>query len=63
MGMRLVLMAVFLFQTDEPYCSKAEDNCGNLGAAIVWFYSYYFLVTFILLNVLIGESLTEGQTD
>ena len=63
MGMRLLLTAVVLFQIPEPYCSKAEDNCGNVVAAIIWFYSYYFFVTFILLNVLIGECQTECQTD
>ena len=52
-----------LFQTGEPYCSQAEDNCGNVVAAIIWFYTYYFFVTFILLNVLIGEWQTKGQTD
>ena len=40
---------------DEPYCSKELGNCGNLIVASFGFISYYFIVTFILLNVVIGE--------
>ncbi|XP_020895810.1 sodium leak channel non-selective protein [Exaiptasia diaphana] len=44
---------------DEPYCTHADDtswrtDCGNEAAAIVFFISFYVIVTFILLNVFVA---------
>ena len=49
-------------QVDEPYCSQAEGTCGNDGFAVVWFISFYFLVTFIFLNIFIGEQRVNRNT-
>jgi hypothetical protein len=43
---------VILFQIQPPDCENEE--CGNVGAAIVFFCSFYVLVSFIILNVLIA---------
>ena len=40
----------------EPFCSQAAGDCGNQPAALIWFISYYILVTFIFLNVIVGEN-------
>jgi len=44
----------------EPYCSREAGDCGSRLAAIVWFISYYIIVTFIFINVFIGELWSHG---
>ena len=44
-----------VMQAAEPYCSAEAGNCGRPTVAIIWFISYYFFVTFIFINVVIGE--------
>lgn len=46
--------APLLRKVDEPYCSEEDGNCGNRIAAVIWFLSYYILVTFIFINIIIG---------
>ena len=39
----------------EPYCSVKLGTCGVRLFSIVFFISFYVLVSFILLNVIIGK--------
>lgn len=44
---------------DQPYCTPADDtywrsDCGNKAAAIIFFITFYVLVTFVVLNVFVA---------
>ncbi|KAK3727865.1 hypothetical protein QZH41_001643 [Actinostola sp. cb2023] len=44
---------------DAPYCTPADDedwrtDCGNRAASLIFFISFYVLVTFVLLNVFVA---------
>lgn len=47
----------FHLQTGKHYCSKLDGNCGNVVAAVIWFISYYILITFIFFNIVIAHLL------
>ena len=42
-----------------PYCTPAnnywETDCGNFTASLVYFCSFYVIITYIVLNLLVGE--------
>jgi sodium leak channel non-selective protein len=44
-----------------PYCTLAENywqtDCGNFTASLVYFCSFYVIITYIMLNLLVGMSL------
>lgn len=42
-----------------PYCTPAENywqtDCGNFTGSLVYFCSFYVIITYIVLNLLVGE--------
>src|SRR6185503_3576536 len=60
---------IFAFQ--PPYCTTGgnfwETDCGNKTAALFYFCSFYVIITYIVLNLLVGtifvlqRSLDPGQ--
>lgn len=42
-----------------PYCTPAdnywETDCGNFKASLIYFCSFYVIITYIVLNLLVGE--------
>jgi hypothetical protein len=42
-----------------PYCTPAnnywETDCGNFTASLVYFCTFYVIITYIVLNLLVGE--------
>jgi len=42
-----------------PYCTPEnnywETDCGNFTASLVYFCSFYVIITYIVLNLLVGE--------
>lgn len=44
-----------------PYCTPAENywqtDCGNFTGSLVYFCSFYVIITYIVLNLLVGECL------
>ena len=53
----MIIVHFLCVQVAEPYCSLQRDDCGNNAIAIILFISYYIIVTFILINVFVGERL------
>ena len=47
-------------QIQPPYCTKGSNfwdtDCGNPTAALVYFCTFYLIITYIVLNVLVGKS-------
>jgi hypothetical protein len=49
------------FQIGQPYCTCLPENnywetdCGNSTASLVYFCTFYVIITYIVLNVLVGE--------
>ena len=45
-------------QIQPPYCTQGrnfyETNCGHFYAAVIYFCSYYVIITYIMLNLLVG---------
>lgn len=43
-----------------PYCTPAdnywETDCGNFTASLAYFCTFYVIITYIVLNLLVGES-------
>ena len=52
---------VISFQRTKPYCFWDEGvaywqtDCGNHYGAIVYFCSFYLIITYIVLNLLVGK--------
>ena len=48
-----------LSQIQPPYCTKGSNfwdtDCGNPTAALVYFCTFYLIITYIVLNVLVGK--------
>lgn len=46
-------------QVAPPFCTIEgnfwESDCGNVTASIVYFFSFYIIITYIVLNLLVGE--------
>lgn len=42
----------------HPGLSYWQTDCGNYVGAIVYFCSFYLIITYIVLNLLVGKSLT-----
>lgn len=44
-----------------PQCTPAanywQTDCGNYAAALIYFCSFYVMITYIVLNLLVGKSL------
>lgn len=42
-----------------PYCTPAnnywESDCGNFIASLIYFCSFYVIITYIVLNLLVGK--------
>lgn len=43
----------------QPYCTVAdnywETDCGNFSASLIYFCTFYVIITYIVLNLLVGE--------
>ena len=43
-----------------PFCTPAanywETDCGNFSAALMFFCSFYVIITYIVLNLLVGNN-------
>jgi len=46
-------------QVRPPFCTPGgnywETDCGNYHASIVYFCSFYVIITYIVLNLLVGQ--------
>lgn len=44
-----------------PYCTPAENywqtDCGNFTGSLIYFCTFYVIITYIVLNLLVGEFL------
>ena len=51
------------FQVAKPFCTKDPDDnfwetdCGNFTMSLLYFCSFYVLITYIILNLLVGKLL------
>ena len=47
-----------MFQIAEPFCTKGDNfwntDCGNSTAALLFFCTFYVILTYIVLNLLVG---------
>lgn len=45
-----------------PYCTLGgnywETDCGNFTASLIYFCTFYVIITYIVLNLLVGEGRT-----
>ena len=46
-------------QVSPPFCTKGgnywETDCGNYIASIIYFCTFYVIITYIVLNLLVGK--------
>ena len=49
-----------LFQIAPPHCTTGanywQTDCGNSAVALMFFCSFYVIITYVILNLLVGES-------
>lgn len=47
-----------------PYCTPAENywqtDCGNFTGSLVYFCTFYVIITYIVLNLLVGKNATKN---
>lgn len=48
-------------QVQPPFCTPDkhrywETDCGNYAGALIYFCSFYVIIAYIMLNLLVGES-------
>lgn len=58
----VLILISFNGQITEPYCTSTWDengkwisDCGNYAAAIIYFISFYVIVSFMFVNLFIGK--------
>jgi len=53
-----VVVVVVHDQVAPPFCTRGrnywETDCGNYRAALVYFCTFYVIITYIVLNLLVG---------
>lgn len=51
---------VSYLQVQPPFCTPDsrrywETDCGNYAAALIYFCSFYVIIAYIMLNLLVGQ--------
>ena len=50
----------FVHQVGEPFCTRGknfwETDCGNPTASLIFFCTFYVIIAYIVLNLLVGKS-------
>ena len=58
---------IMLRQVAPPFCTRGrnywETDCGNYRAALVYFCTFYVIITYIVLNLLVGLSTSHLHDD
>ena len=66
--MFLDCMKILCFQVAKPFCTKDPDDnfwetdCGNFTMSLLYFCSFYVLITYIILNLLVGKLNVQNQS-
>lgn len=62
----LLLKEFFSLQVQAPFCTPDkhrywETDCGNYAGALIYFCSFYVIIAYIMLNLLVGQCFLCGK--
>lgn len=66
--MHILVFVFSCLQVQAPFCTPDkhrywETDCGNYAGALIYFCSFYVIIAYIMLNLLVGQCVFSGLED